>query len=122
MKIMMVEDDPVILRMYENAFMRLDIESMTATEGTLVLETIMYDRPDAIIMDVMMPNFDGLKTLQDLKNDDHTTRIPVFMLSAYDDAETIQKALDLGAAHYFVKDKVDPQEVISTIKTTIGIT
>jgi DNA-binding response OmpR family regulator len=122
MKIMMVEDDPIILRMYENLFMRLDIESMTAVDGALVLETIAYNRPDAIIMDVMMPNFNGLATLQDIKNDFRTQRIPVFMLSANDDEKIIKKALDLGAKRYLIKDQFEPQEVVDIIKTTIGKT
>ena len=115
-KVLLVEDDPPIRRMYENAFERAGCRVSSAYDGTLVRETILNNPPDIVILDVMMPNFDGIATLKDLKINPKTKDIPVIMLSAYDDPELIKKALDLGAAYYLVKSNVEPSEVVAMIR------
>ncbi|MEK7600312.1 MAG: response regulator [Patescibacteria group bacterium] len=115
-KVLLVEDDPPIRRMYENAFERAGFRVSSAYDGTLVRETILNNPPDIVILDVMMPNFDGIATLKDLKINPKTKDIPVIMLSAYDDPELIKKALDLGAAYYLVKSNVEPSEVVAMIR------
>ncbi|MEK7594014.1 MAG: response regulator [Patescibacteria group bacterium] len=119
-KLLLVEDDPPIRRMYENAFEREGFEVQSAYDGTLVRETILNNPPDIVIMDVMMPNFDGIATLKDLKLNAKTSSIPVIMLSANDDPAVIKKALDLGAAHYLVKSNVEPSEVVAIIRIEAG--
>ncbi|MEK7059735.1 MAG: response regulator [Patescibacteria group bacterium] len=115
-KLLLVEDDPPIRRMYENAFEIAGFQVASAYDGTLVAETILNNPPDIVIMDVMMPNFDGLDTLRELKINPKTSSIPVIMLSANDDPKVIDKALKLGAAHYLIKSNVEPADVIKIIK------
>jgi CheY-like chemotaxis protein len=71
-------------------------------------------------MDVMMPNFNGLKALEELKSKPETQNIPVIMLSANDDDAIVQKALGLGAARYLFKDKLEPSQVIQIIKEVMA--
>jgi two-component system, OmpR family, alkaline phosphatase synthesis response regulator PhoP len=118
-KIMIVEDDPSVRRMYERAFELAGFEVMLAKDGTIVYETILLNRPDVVIMDVRMPNFNGLTTLEELKSKARTQNIPVIMLSAYNDEAIIQKALDLGADKYLVKSEIEPKELVETIQSIV---
>ncbi len=114
-KLLLVEDDPPIRRMYENIFEHAGFQVSSAYDGTLVKETILNNPPDIVIMDVMMPNFDGITTLKELKIAPQTQDIPIIMLSANDDPAIIKKALDLGAAHYLIKSNVEPAEIVAMI-------
>lgn len=119
-KVLLVEDDPLVLRMYERAFTLADFIVMTASDGTIVFETIKLNRPNVVVLDVMMPNFNGLETLEELKGDVATRGIPIIMLSAYDDDEIIEKAMQLGAAKYLVKNRVEPKDIVKVIHEVTG--
>jgi CheY-like chemotaxis protein len=113
---MLVEDDPLVQRLYERAFTSQGFDVTLAKDGTLVYETIRIHRPDIIVMDVMMPNFNGIETLEELKSNPDTRNIPIVMLSANDDPEIVKKALELGAVRFLFKDKVAIDQVVQTIK------
>lgn len=118
-KLLLIEDDPVVRRMYERAFSMEGFDTRTASDGTIVFESILLNRPDVILMDVMMPNFNGLETLEELKSERKTQSIPVIMLSAYDDPKIIEKALSLGAARYLVKNNVEPSEISEIVRQIV---
>lgn len=120
-KLLIVEDDPMIRRMYDRAFDTENFNVTSASDGTIVFETIKLNRPDIVLLDVMMPNFNGLETLAELKEERLTHSIPIIMLSAYDDQEIIDKALGLGAARYLVKNNVEPKDIIAIIYEVLGI-
>jgi DNA-binding NarL/FixJ family response regulator len=119
-KLLLIEDDAVVRRMYDRAFAMAGFEVRTESDGTIVTESVELNRPDIIVMDVMMPNFNGLETLEDLKKNRKTQGVPVIMLSAYDDEKIVQKAIDLGAARYLVKNAVEPDQIVSIIKEVVG--
>lgn len=102
-------------RMYANMFTRAGFTVVTANDGTIVLETILLHHPDVIVMDVMMPNFNGIATLKEIKADPKTATIPVIMLSAYNDELIVEKALHSGAKRYLVKSEVEPDELVKVV-------
>lgn len=118
---MLVEDDPLISRMYEQALSEAGFDVMTASDGTFVYETIRINLPDLIIMDIMMPNFNGLDTIQELRNGVLTNRLPILVLSAYDDPAIVKKAYDLGITKYLLKPTTEPAQLVALIKETLGI-
>lgn len=115
-KLIYVEDDLLLQRMYDLAFADAGFDAKLAKDGTIVLETILINRPDVILMDVMMPNFDGIKTLREIKAHPVTSDIPVIMISACDDKELIDKAMSLGAERYILKGTLTPAEIIEIIE------
>lgn len=119
-KLIYVEDDPLLQRMYNLAFSDAGFDARLANDGTIVLETVLVNRPDVILMDVMMPNFDGLKTLKELKSHPKTSDIPVIMISAYDDKPLIDKAMKLGAERYIIKGTLTPVGLINVVKEAAG--
>lgn len=119
-KILLIDDDDMIIRLYDRALSGAGFNVSTARDGTIVAETIKYNRPDIILMDVMMPNFNGLNTLKELKSHPLTSGIPVVMFSAYDDKDLINKTLDYGAEKYLLKSAYDPKDVASILHGIIG--
>ena len=116
----MVEDDPMIQNMYDKALTFAGFDVSISPDGTIVLEAARVSPPDLILMDVMMPNFNGLEALKEIKDGIGTSSIPVIMLSAYDDQNLIDQALALGAERYLIKSQYEPQEVIDIIKEILA--
>lgn len=115
-KVLMVEDDEAIGRMYDIALTQEGFLIEVSHDGTIVFETIRTNQPDIILMDVMMPNFNGLETLKELKEHPETSRIPVIMFSAYGDEAIIQTAMQYGAARYLLKHEYEPMQVAKIIQ------
>lgn len=120
-RLLLIEDDAVVRRMYERAFAMAGFLVTSESDGTVVTESVELSRPDIIVMDVMMPNFNGLETLEELKKNQKTQSVPVIMLSAYDDEKIVTKALNLGASRYLVKNAVEPDQIVNIIREVTGI-
>jgi DNA-binding response OmpR family regulator len=115
-KVLIVEDDPMLRRMYDTAFNVAEFEVTKAEDGTIVTETASLNPPDVIILDMMMPNFNGLDTLKELQTSVQTRGIPVLILSAYDDPELVAKALKAGASRYLSKNEYDPEQLVKIVR------
>lgn len=119
--ILLVDDDPLIIRMYEAHFKREGFRVLTASNGEEALVQIAKERPDIILLDVMMPKMNGVETLKKLKSDDHTSGIPVIMLTNLGDKEEdVEGAKKLGARDYLVKSEVQLKELSAKVKEILG--
>jgi signal transduction histidine kinase/DNA-binding response OmpR family regulator len=99
-RVLIIDDDvraAELLRMYLGS---AGYEVSVATSGEIGLQAARSGRPDAILLDVMMPGIDGWDVIRELKNDDVLCDIPVFFASIIDDRKA---GIALGAAEYFVK-------------------
>lgn len=119
-KVLVVEDDPLIQRMYEQilTFDKHDIR--LAGNGIEGLKSAGADKPDIILLDIMMPEYNGLQMLTDLKNNPDLKDIPVIMLTNIDNSKDVQLALSLGAVAYIVKAEKTPREVANLVKEHLG--
>lgn len=118
-KIALIEDDVSIREMYK---MKLEMEGynvICAENGKEALELIKKEKPDLILLDILMPKKDGFEVLKELKNsqDDDIKSIPVIMLTNLSNKEDISEASKLGAVDYVVKAKASPSEVVDKIKS-----
>ena len=104
-KILLVEDDPLIYRMYQKLFTLEGFETEIAENGQEGLDKIASFQPDIILLDIMMPKMDGLELCLRLKKDPETKSIPVVMMTAYDrDIEKLHRGRDTAPAEgYFSK-------------------
>ena len=118
MKILLVDDDPLMQRMYGRALDEAGFACTTVNNGADALAAVAAELPDIILMDVMMPRLNGIEALQALKADERTRHIPVIMLSAYDNPNLMQLALDAGAARYLTKNSLEPKQVAAFAQTT----
>jgi len=118
-KLLLVEDDPTVQRMYVHSFSEAGFEVMTADDGQLGVAAAVSQLPDIIIMDVMMPNMNGIDALKLLKENDQTKNIPVIMLSAFEDEALLKQALDLGVARYLIKSNLEPSIIVDLTNETL---
>lgn len=115
-KVLIVEDNPFIQRMYGRTFQEAGLSVISASDGSTVVDTATTEQPDVILMDVMMPHKNGIETLKDLKLHDQTKAIPVIMISAYEEPTLMQQALQLGAKQYLLKSAVEPSVLLKYIQ------
>jgi CheY-like chemotaxis protein len=105
--ILIVDDNIDLCKPMATLLKQLGYNSHYATGGEAALKFIADTVPDLVILDVMMPDMDGLEVLRRLKSDARTEPVPVVMFSAIADSEFRSHAISKGAADYWVKAGVD---------------
>ena len=96
-KVLVVDDDPVIVRLLEVNFEMEGFRVISAVDGLDGIEKARAELPDIIVSDVMMPKLNGLELCVAIKADETTTAIPVVLLSAKAQVADIRAGLDAGA-------------------------
>jgi CheY-like chemotaxis protein len=119
-KILIVEDDPLMSRMYQKVFTFEGYQVDTAANGQEGLEKIKAMNPTIILMDIMMPIMNGLEVLDKVKADELTKHIPVVMLTNLAGIQDADTALAKGAVKYIVKSEYEPKQVVDMVKEIIA--
>jgi DNA-binding response OmpR family regulator len=102
-KILAVDDEPDVLMIVKMGLMSEGYDVDTASNGFDALAKAKDNRPDLIVLDMMMPEMTGFEVLKHLRNDAATQDVPVIMLTGVADRTRIQQALDAGINFYIVK-------------------
>lgn len=118
-KILLVEDSKAIQQMYKNKLTIEQFNVITADNGMEAIKILSQEKPDIILLDLMMPIMDGYKVLQVIKTDPRLSNIPVLVFSAKGQPEEVEKSLNLGAAGYIVKATTKPNEVVEQIRKVL---
>ena len=118
-RVLVADDDPVILRLIEVNLGLEGFEVETATGGEDAIAKAAQVRPDVILLDVMMPGVTGWDVAARLKADQATSNIPLVFLSARSQDEDKRKGEELGVAAY-VSKPFDPVELVATIRRLAG--
>jgi len=115
-KILIVDDEDDILHFLELVLREKGYEVATASGGHEALTKAQVDRPDLVLLDIMMPQMDGWEVLKLLRVDESTSHIPVAMLSARTEAKDRVQGLQEGAIDYICKP-FSLQELLGKIET-----
>ncbi len=115
-RILIVEDDLRIAKIYQEFFRRENFEVEVANSGEAGLEKAKASSPSLILLDMLMPKMNGLEVLDKLKENPETKAIPVVMLTNYSGGLDPSPALKKGAIKIIVKSDYDPKEVVNMIK------
>src|SRR3989344_8464977 len=118
-KILIVEDDPLMLRMYQKIFTLEQYEVEVATNGEEALEKVHAGKPTIILLDIMMPKMNGLQVLDKLKSDPDLKKIPVIMLTNLAGQSDAETAIAKGAVKYIVKSEYEPKQVANMVKEVL---
>lgn len=102
-KILIVDDEPFNVDYLEQELEELDYSIITAFNGRDALDQVRSEKPDLILLDIMMPVMDGFAVLSELKADPLLRSIPVIVISAVNDLESVVKGIQLGAEDYLPK-------------------
>lgn len=119
-KILIVEDDPLMQRMYQKAFSFDGYEVVVAGDGVEGIDKARTEKPTAVLLDVMMPKMNGLDALAKIKSDPDLKKLPVIMLTNLAGSADADKALELGAVKYIVKSEQEPKEVVKMVKEIVA--
>lgn len=113
-RILLVEDDPSAIRLVSYTLEGEGYEVLTASNGLEGLRKAREDKPDLLVLDVMLPGLDGFEVCRRLRADAETAKLPVLMLSAK--AQEIDKTtgLKMGADDYLPKP-ADPAEIVARV-------
>jgi CheY-like chemotaxis protein len=114
-KILVVDDDPMLRDAYELLLSSSGHSVQTAFDGEDAL--IQYERylPDLILLDMLMPNLDGLGVLQKLNLSERGKAVKVIIFSNLSTSEKIDQALALGAERHITKSQMTPQQLLAEI-------
>jgi len=114
--ILVCEDDPAMLRIFQFLLLQQGIRKvMTTSRGETVPEMAQKDRPDLILLDLMLPGRDGIDVLRELKSTESTRAIPVMVVSGKESQEQVQQAMMAGAIDYIIKP-FEPMELGARIR------
>lgn len=114
--ILLAEDDTMISSMYKTKLEQANFNVLVADNGADGLDLALENKPDLILLDIIMPQLDGFAVLERLKMSSKTKNIPVFLLTNLGTEEDIQKGQELGAKDYLVKANLTPAEVLDKVK------
>ena len=118
-KILIVDDEDDILHFLELVLREKGYDVATASGGHEALTKAQLERPDLVLLDIMMPQMDGWEVLKLLRVDDETSDIPVAMLSARTEAKDRVQGLQEGAIDYICKP-FSLQELLVKIEAIFG--
>jgi DNA-binding response OmpR family regulator len=117
--VLVVDDDPVILKLLEVNFEMEGFEVIRASDGAEGLERAREMRPDIVILDVMMPRMTGYEVAKALREDAGTAHIPIIFVTARAQSSDVERGMELGVADYVTKP-FDPLDLIARVNTLLA--
>ena len=113
-KILVVDDEPTIVRLMEFILARQGHEMQVAVNGEEALEKIRAHAPDLVLLDIMMPRIDGYEVARAIRADPATAGLPIIMLSAKAQEEDIRKGVEIGVDEYITKP-FSPEHLVHVV-------
>ena len=114
--ILLVEDDPFLIDLYETRLRTADFEVEVATSGKEGLEKLKERKPDLLILDIVLPTIDGWEVLRELRKEKTFDDMKIFILSNLDQKGDIERAQKFQVTKYLIKSHYTPSEVIEEIR------
>ncbi len=114
-KIAVVEDDPFLSRAFSLKLSNAGFEVFSIKDGLEAMDIISKEKPDIILLDLMLPHRSGFEILTDIKTDEELKNIPVLILSNLGQEEERERGMKLGAKEYLVKTDIKLEEVVEKI-------
>lgn len=120
--IMIVEDDNFVVDIYRKKLQEEGFMVLEAPDGLSAWEKLQdkANYPDLILLDIIMPQMNGLDLLKKINSDENLKKIPVILLTNMSQKEDVDVGLGLGAKDYLIKSHFTPGEVLSKIKNVLA--
>jgi len=118
-KILVTDDNEKNVELLEAILQAAGFEVQKAYDGKQAIEMVGKERPDLILLDIMMPQLDGLQVCEILKKDPRNAGLPVIMVTAKDKESDIVQSLERGADEYIVKP-IDKKELLAKIEDMLA--
>jgi len=118
-KILIIEDDKFLRGLIAQKLKAEGYEVTEAAEGREGLEKVKKEKPNLILLDLVLPGIDGFEVLKKIKEDPSTSFLPVIILSNLGQKESVEKGLKMGAVDYLIKAHFTPTEIIEKVKNNL---
>lgn len=118
-KILFIEDEPTLQKIVGEVLIQEGFKVLKALDGEEGLSLIKKEKPDLILLDLILPKKDGFEILEEMKEDKELKDIPVIVLTNLEGMGDVEKALSLGATTYLVKANYELKDVVAKIKQTL---
>lgn len=115
-KILIIEDDAVLGEILEKKLTSETYQTTLVKDGRAGLETMRTQKPDLVLLDILLPSMNGYEILEAKRNDPEIKSIPVIIISNSGQPVELQRALELGALDYFIKAQLDPDDILSKVR------
>src|SRR3989338_6170918 len=114
-KIFLVEDDPFLTDIYTTKLKEAGFDVTATGDGNGVMPKIKEEKPDLLLLDIVLPHLDGWEILKMIKETDGLKDLKVIILSNLGQKNEVEKGLKLGAVKYFIKAHYTPTEIMEEI-------
>ncbi|MFA6159724.1 MAG: response regulator [Parcubacteria group bacterium] len=118
-KILIIEDEETLQKALTQYLEEENFEVFGAMDGEKGVEMVKKEKPDLVLLDIILPKKDGFKVLEEIKQNENTKNIPVILLTNLESIEDIQKAFDKGATTYLVKSEYKLEDIVKKINETL---
>jgi DNA-binding response OmpR family regulator len=118
-KILLVDDSSTVLLMEKMILAKSDFDVVTARDGLEGVEKARTEKPDLILMDVVMPRMDGFEAVKKLREDDATREIPVIMVTTRGELQSVETGYASGCSDYVTKP-INGLELLTKVKSCLG--
>lgn len=118
-KILFIEDESALHQALTPFFEEAGYTMLSAFDGEEGIRLAKKEKPDLILLDLILPKKDGFEVLQELKENEETKKIPVVVLTNLGEEIHVERVLALGAMTYLVKTNYRPEEMIEKIKEVL---
>ena len=116
--VLIVDDEPMARTLLRLMLVRAGFHVTEAEDGFDALDKIRKNQPDVVLLDVMMPGMDGFAVCEQLRSEAATAELPIIMLSAKTDLDSINKGLRAGATVYLTKP-ISPEDLTQHVKDAL---
>jgi len=117
--ILIIEDDRFLRELIAQKLIKEDFNISEAIDGEEGIKKIKEEKPDLVLLDLILPGIDGFEVLSKMKEESSLTKIPVIILSNLGQREDVERGLKLGAVDYLIKAHFTPGEIIEKIKSAL---
>lgn len=119
-KILFIEDESALQKTFDEILTQEGYQVISALDGEIGLRLAGDEKPDLILLDLILPKVNGFDVLRKLKEDKETKDIPVIVLTNLEEMGNVDKAIELGATTYLVKANYSLKEIVEKIKKALG--
>ena len=114
--ILVVEDDKFLRELIVRKLIQEDFSTSEAIDGEDGMKKIKEEKPDLVLLDLILPGIDGFEVLSKMKEDMSLAKIPVIILSNLGQKDDVERGFKLGAVDYLIKAHFTPGEIIEKVK------
>src|SRR5436190_21164365 len=119
-KVLLVDDDPIILKIYSDGLTRQGLEVESTPDGLEAVKTLRTSKPDLVILDLMMPKFSGVDVLKFIRAQKDFATLPVVVLSNAYMGELARDAVAIGVQKALLKVRCTPESMAKLIKEILA--